>query len=340
MVSSLEQTKRSAIAEKLADMRAIQNLLITDEQQFLSECNDQDICDRLEDMLEDDRKNLQILETVITEYGIQSQPKEKIQKMVEQVQSKMRGSELSLYEKMVEHELLKHGQVMSGLVVHKAAQVSEMDMKQPIAPLNTLNFDNRSHQEQLKGILEVLGTRELTGKEAEQGVWGRVQDAIAGATGALGSAVSRTMEKLDILQIIRTDHIKVKTIIGEIRSERDPQKLRELVGQRYADLKVHTEAEKAVFYPKLRSFYEDTQELYDEHAQLEQALEEAKSMDPSSSELKPKIMQIKHEVDEHTSEEESSVFSKARQNMSKEQLQQLGREFKETKQQLQSKMSS
>ncbi|MEC4986923.1 MAG: hypothetical protein SAK42_22705 [Oscillatoria sp. PMC 1076.18] len=29
MVSTLEKTKRSAIAEKLADMRAIQNLLIT-----------------------------------------------------------------------------------------------------------------------------------------------------------------------------------------------------------------------------------------------------------------------------------------------------------------------
>jgi hemerythrin superfamily protein len=48
-----------------------------------------------------------------------------------------------------------------------------------IGPLNTINFENRAHQEQLKGILEILGVRELTGQDADQGIWGRVQDAIA-----------------------------------------------------------------------------------------------------------------------------------------------------------------
>lgn len=48
-----------------------------------------------------------------------------------------------------------------------------------IAPLNTINFENRAHQEQLKGILEILGVRELTGQDADQGIWARVQDAMA-----------------------------------------------------------------------------------------------------------------------------------------------------------------
>ena len=68
---------------------------------------------------------------------------------------------------------------MNGIVIHKAAQVVGADLEVAIAPLNTVNFENRAHQEQLKGMLEQTGVRELTGKDAEQGLWARVQDAIA-----------------------------------------------------------------------------------------------------------------------------------------------------------------
>jgi len=56
--------------------------------------------------------------------------------------------------------------------------------------LNTINFENRAHQEQLKGILEILGVRELTGLEPDP-LWGRVQD-VAALTGVVGSVVTRT----------------------------------------------------------------------------------------------------------------------------------------------------
>jgi len=65
-------------------------------------------------------------------------------------------------------------QTMTGLVIHKAAQVVGADIEAAITPLNTINFENRAHQEQLKGILEILGVRELTGLEPDQGLWGRV----------------------------------------------------------------------------------------------------------------------------------------------------------------------
>jgi hypothetical protein len=91
----------------------------------------------------------------------------------------MEGSELTLFEKVSQHELLKHKQTMTGLLIHKAAQVVGADIEAAIAPLNAVNFENRAHQEQLKGILEVLGVRELTGQEPYQGLWGRVQDAVA-----------------------------------------------------------------------------------------------------------------------------------------------------------------
>jgi hypothetical protein len=63
MVSTIEDTKRLAIATKLADMKALQNLLISNEEKFIQDCTEDEIHKRLQDMLEDDRKNLGVLDT-------------------------------------------------------------------------------------------------------------------------------------------------------------------------------------------------------------------------------------------------------------------------------------
>lgn len=343
MVSTLTDEKRAAIAEKLANMKAIQELLITIEQQFVAQSDDHDISDRLNKMLEDDQKNLGIIDTVTTQYGIQSQPQETVTEMVEKIQQAMSSSELNMYEKAVQHELLKHGQVMSGLVVHKAAQVVGADVEAAITPLNAVNFENRAHQEQLKGILEVLGTRELTGQDPDQGVWARVQDAMAAMSGVFGSAVTQASDKSDmnIQDVIRMDHQKVNTLIAQMESSDDPQKIEEYFGQMYMDLSVHSEAEEQVVYPTVQPFYgeENTQELYDEQAELKAVLSEMKSANPTSPEFKSMLQQVKEMVGDHTRQEESTMFAAIRNNCSTEQQEQLATQFKDAKKQLQTQMS-
>jgi hemerythrin superfamily protein len=340
MVASLTDAKRMAIGQKLADMRIIQNLLIANEQSFIQECSDSDIRDRLHKMLEDDQKNMGILDTVITQYGIQAQPKDTVQQMVQKVQEMMKGSELTFYEKVTQHELLKHGQVMSGLLVHKAAQVVGADIEAAIAPLNTVNFENRAHQEQLKGMMEVFGVRELTGLEPDRGVWGRVQDAMAALTGVFGSAVTRTSDKSDmnVQDVIRMDHQKVNVLFMEIDRTDDAQKCQEFFGQLYQDLSVHAEAEEQVVYPAVRSFYNDTQELYDEQAEMKTMLSELKSLEMNSSQFKSRLQQLKSVVMDHVNQEENTMFAAIRNNCSSEQQEQLATQFKEAKKQLQTKM--
>jgi hypothetical protein len=218
MVSTLDDTKRLSIATKLADMKVLQNLLINNEQQFIQDCADDEIRDRLQDMLKDDQKNLGILDTVIVQYGVKGEPKKTSQKMIEQVQELMEGSELTLFEKVQEHELLKHKQTMAGLLIHKAAQVVGADVEAAIAPLNTVNFENRAHQEQLKVILEILGVRELTGLQPQQGLWARVQDAVAALTGVVGSVVTRTDDEMTIRELLLMDHTKADTLFIRIYS--------------------------------------------------------------------------------------------------------------------------
>ncbi|MFQ4143017.1 hemerythrin domain-containing protein [Chlorogloeopsis sp. ULAP02] len=342
MVTTLDDTKRTAIAKKLADMKEIQKLLIANEQQFLKEVSDNEIRDRIQKMLDDDNKNMGILETVNVQYGIQAEPDKTVSEMVKKVQQLMQGSELNLYEKVFQHELLKHQQVMSGLTIHKAAQKVGADVMMAIGPLNTVNFENRAHQEQLKGILEVLGVRELTGQEADQGIWGRVQDAMAALSGVFGSAVTQSSDKSDmnIQDVIRLDHNKVNTLFTELLASNDPQKIQEYFGQIYKDLTAHAEAEEEVVYPRVRPFYGegDTQELYDEQAEMKRMLDEIKAIDPSSSQFKDKVRQLMDAVGDHIRQEESTMFAAIRNNLSSEQSEQLATQFKAAKQKIQEKL--
>jgi hemerythrin superfamily protein len=340
MVLALDDTKRLAIATKLADMKALQNLLINNEEKFIQDCTDDDIRSSLQDMLESDRKNLGVLDTAIIQYGVKGEPKETTHKMIEEVQKLMETSELTLFEKVSQHELLKHKQTMTGLLIHKAAQVVGADIEAAIAPLNAVNFENRAHQEQLKGVLEILGVRELTGQEPEQGLWGRVQDAVAALTGVVGSVITRTDDEMSIRDLLRMDHTKADTLFAEILGADDSQKIAEYFGQLYKDIKVHGTAEEQVLYPAIRPYYEHTQEIYEQTDEVMEMLDEINPLEPASSEFKAKIEQLRTATRNHINQEEKDIFTLIKDNFSHEQQKQMATEFKTVKSQLQDQMAA
>ncbi|MGI2906308.1 hemerythrin HHE cation-binding protein [Tolypothrix sp. VBCCA 56010] len=192
MVVALDDTKRSAIARELADLKALQELLIANEQKLTPALSsDSEISDRFNDFIKDDQQDLAVIDGVLSKFGDGSpQPRDSIKQYVDQVNGLMGTDQLTLYQKVSIHERIKHQAVMTGLIVHKAAQVVGDDVKEAIGPLNQVNFKNRAHQEQLKGVLEVLGTRELTGLDPDQGVWARTQDAVAALRGVFDGLTS------------------------------------------------------------------------------------------------------------------------------------------------------
>ncbi|TAF10656.1 MAG: DNA nickase [Nostocales cyanobacterium] len=342
MVATLDDTKRNAIAVKLADIKLLQQLIIDNEEQFLRESSDGEIADSIRRMLDDDRKNQGILDTVVVQYGIQKEPDSTVQHVVQTVRQFMQGNELSFFEKVFQHELLKHQQVMNGLTIHKAAQRVGADVMAAIGPLNTINFENRAHQEQLKGILEILGVRELTGQDADQGIWARVQDAIAAISGAVGSAVTQTSDKQDmnIQDVLRMDHNKVNILFTELLQSDDPQKIQEYFGQIFKDLSAHAAAEEEVVYPRVRPFYGDanTQELYDEQARWGLVFEQLRAISPSAPEFKDRLRQLWDEIGDHIRQEESTMFAAIRNNMSSAESEELATQFKAAKGRIQERM--
>lgn len=345
MVTNINDPKRLAIGERLADLKAFQSLIISNEQKLIDACPDQDIRERLQNMLSDDQKNIGIIDTVIVQYGVQTEPSAATKMFIPQFEQMMSGDEFTFYQKLIHHELLKHGQAMSGITIHKAAQVVGADIEVAIAPLNTVNFEGRAHQEQLKGMLEQVGVREMTGKDAKQGLWARVQDAIAALSGVAGSVLTQNTDKQDmnIQTLIRLDHNKVNTIFTEIGATKDPQKLQEYFGQIYKDLLAHAQAEEEVVYPKVRSFYGDdnTQELYNEQAQMKQMLDEIKSINPTSAnEFRAKVKDLMDVVGDHIRQEESTMFVAIDNNCSNEQKEQMATEFKAAKSKIQQEFAT
>lgn len=336
MSITLEDNKRTAIAVKLADMKATQNLLIANEQALIQACQDQEISKRLEGFLKDDQKNLDIINTVIIQYGIKAEPKPSVQKEIEKIEIMMQDSEIPLFEKVAKHELLKHTQAMSGVLVHKAGQVVGADIAVAIAPLNAVNFENRGHEEQLKGMMESLSTLELTGKPSDSGLWSRVQDTLSALSGIAGGIISHSDHEMNICDLIRQDHIKVNTLLDQIKATDNPQKLQEYFGQVYQDLSAHSEAKEEVVYPVVRPYYEDVQQLYDKQAQMKQLLEQIKAMNCEDTvPFKAAIEGLMVAVRAHASQEEKDMFPLIQNRLADEQQKQLATDFKTAKSQIQ-----
>lgn len=178
------------LATKLADLKLFQNVLIDMEQKLMAATDDETIRKRLSNMLDSDRDNLGVIDKAISESGTNAQPRDITQKHAEKVGQMVNGSELTEYDKFFQLELLKHQQTMNGLVIHKVAQSLNDDLQDAMEPLNKVNFENRAHQEVLKGVLYFVGTREMAGKEPDMGLIGSLEQAIAAVKGAVGSAIS------------------------------------------------------------------------------------------------------------------------------------------------------
>jgi hemerythrin superfamily protein len=147
---------------------------------------------------------------------------------------------------------------------------------------------------------------------------------------------------MNVQDVIRMDHQKVNVLFTELNQSNDPQKIQEYFGQIYKDLTVHSKAEEQVVYPAIRSFYgdHDTQELYDEQAQMTVLLDEIKALSPADSQFKTKVNQLKDIVMDHVRQEESTMFAAIRNNCSSDQSEQMATQFKAAKSQLQDQLKA
>lgn len=141
---------------------------------------------------------------------------------------------------------------------------------------------------------------------------------------------------MDIFQVLKKDHQTVKDLFKKLEGtgERAAKTREKLFAQLKEDIEAHSHGEETVFYPALReqSEMEDAvDEALKEHEGVANLLEEMEEMDTDSEDWSTKLAELKKNVLHHVKEEEGEIFKKAKDILTKEEIQSLAKEFQDAK---------
>ena len=148
---------------------------------------------------------------------------------------------------------------------------------------------------------------------------------------------------MDATKLLKEDHVKVRKALADLAktTEKDTDKREELLGEIALDLEVHTQIEEEIFYPAFKKACGDEEddklyfEALEEHRAVgDLVLPDLQNTPTSSEKFGGRAKVLKELVDHHADEEEETMFKRARKVFSSEQLDELGAQLAERKEEL------
>lgn len=131
---------------------------------------------------------------------------------------------------------------------------------------------------------------------------------------------------MDAFELLKKDHKKVSQLFKEVEAASGQAK-KQIFSRLKTELDVHANIEERIFYPALENKEEArdiTLEAYEEHKVVKDLLAELDNGDAAQDEWDAKLTVLKENVEHHVEEEEGELFSKARQVLSKQEIEELG----------------
>jgi hemerythrin superfamily protein len=138
---------------------------------------------------------------------------------------------------------------------------------------------------------------------------------------------------MDAFELLKKDHKKVSQLFKEIEAASGQTK-KQIFSRLKSELDVHAQVEERIFYPALENREEArdiTLEAYEEHKVVKDLLGELASGNAPEDEWDAKLTVLRENVEHHVEEEEGELFSKARQVLSRQQIEELGVEMEAEK---------
>ncbi len=150
---------------------------------------------------------------------------------------------------------------------------------------------------------------------------------------------------MNAITLLKADHNAVQGLLQQIKclDESAHGQRRELFRQIDKELTLHSKIEETIFYPALKqkaSFSDDddaTQEVleaYEEHANVKSMLQRLESTDAADETYNAKLQVLSELVKHHVHEEEHEMFKEAKDLMSESELEQLGAQLAQAKEQM------
>jgi hemerythrin superfamily protein len=150
---------------------------------------------------------------------------------------------------------------------------------------------------------------------------------------------------MDALTLLKEDHQKVKKIMGELEAttERGVKTREELFTKLVSELTVHEKIEEQIFYPRVKDqattkkVEEMIDESFEEHHFVDTVKEEIQDTPFDSEKWAAKFKVMKENIEHHAfEEEEGKLFPQVKKIFDADELEQMGTEMQELKQQLMS----
>lgn len=160
--------------------------------------------------------------------------------------------------------------------------------------------------------------------------------------GARARSASRRSAN-DATQLLIADHERVKSLLDKFEKARQEDQKERLAAEICMELTVHAQVEEELFYPAARqALGEDDADLVAEakveHDSAKQLIAQIESGSPGDEMYDAKVKVLGEYVKHHVEEEEGELFPKVRRT--ELDLEGLGRQMQERKQELQARESN
>ena len=142
---------------------------------------------------------------------------------------------------------------------------------------------------------------------------------------------------MDALALLKEDHEKAKKLMEELAAttERGVKTREEKWTKLLKELTIHENIEEEIFYPALHEhpkLKDIVLEALEEHHLVDDIVEQLKGTPFEDAHWSAKFKVTKENVEHHIEEEEGPMFSKVRQEFSKDELEELGQRMEASKQ--------
>jgi Hemerythrin HHE cation binding domain len=141
---------------------------------------------------------------------------------------------------------------------------------------------------------------------------------------------------MDALALLKEDHDKAKKLMEELAAttERGVKTREEKWTKLLKELTIHENIEEEIFYPALHekeALKDIVLEALEEHHLVDDIVEQLKDTPFEDEHWSAKFKVTKENVEHHIEEEEGPMFSKVRQEFSKDELEELGSRMEASK---------
>jgi len=140
---------------------------------------------------------------------------------------------------------------------------------------------------------------------------------------------------MDIYQCLMKDHEEVKSLLTELVQLTDEDDYRYILIEEIKNALIpHSRAEEQVFYNTLRAVNADTSLVmhgYKEHLEAETLLRSLQVMDRFDMQWKKVALKLKEALEHHVQEEETEIFSEAKNVLTQEEALSIGEAFEQLK---------